>query len=75
MNSVSTDGFNVLDKFFESVNDYLAPNGEIYLGFSNKDSESLRHLENLMKKYKVSVITHQYVGSSADYRLYKICLN
>ena len=72
MNSVSTDGFNVLDKFFESVGDYLQPNGKIYLGFSNKDAQSLEHLEGLMKKYKVSIINHEYIGSSADYRLYQI---
>jgi release factor glutamine methyltransferase len=74
MNAVSTDSFNVLDKFFENVGDYLLPGGKIYLGFSNKDQRSLEHLEGLMKKYKVSLITHEYVGSSADYRLYSITL-
>lgn len=74
MNSVSTDGFNVLDKFFEGVEDYLKPEGMIYLGFSNKDQESLDHLEGLMKKYKVTMIAHEYEGSTADYRLYEIKL-
>ena len=72
MNSVSTDGFNVLDKFFEGIDDYLLPWGKVYLGFSNKDPLSLEHLEKLMKKYAVELINHSYSGSSADYRLYSI---
>ena len=74
MNSVSTDGFKVLDQFFEGVRDYLQPNGKIYLGFSNKDQESLDHLEYLMKDFKVLLITHEYVGSSADWRFYEISI-
>lgn len=74
MNSVSTDGFNVLDKFFENVTNYLLPDGKIYLGFSNKDVESLAHLEELMKRYRTKMIAHEYVGSIADYRLYEISL-
>jgi uncharacterized protein (TIGR00730 family) len=70
MNSVSTDAFNVLDKFFEGVDNYLLPGGKIYLGFSNKDQESLDHLKGLMAKYKVTMIAHEYEGSSADYQLY-----
>ena len=72
MNSVSTDGFAVLDDFFAAVGDHLLPGGKIYLGFSNKDEESLVHLEDLMKQYHVALLTHAYVGSSADYRLYEI---
>ncbi len=74
MNSVSTDGFKVLDQFFEGVRDYLQPNGKIYLGFSNKDQESLDHLEYLMKDFKVLLITHEYVESSADWRFYEISI-
>ena len=72
MNSVSTDGFNVLDKFFEEVDVYLKPEGCVYLGFSNKDLLSLEHLEGLLEKYTVSMVAHEYKNSSADYRLYKI---
>ncbi|PIR84376.1 hypothetical protein COU16_02180 [Candidatus Kaiserbacteria bacterium CG10_big_fil_rev_8_21_14_0_10_47_16] len=72
MNSVSTDGFNVLDRFFENVEEYLKPQGRIYLGFSNKDKNSLTHLDKLTKKYDVSIVAHEFVGSSADYRLYDI---
>lgn len=75
MNSVSTDGFNVLDKFFVGVEEYLQPGGMVYLGFSNKDQSSLDHLEALMKKYKVSMVNHSYADSSADYRLYSISFN
>jgi len=74
MNSVSTDGFNVLDKFFENVKDYLKPDGKIYLGFSNKDQKSLEHLETLMRDYQVKMVTHEYIDSVADYRLYEIKL-
>lgn len=74
MNSVSTDGYDVLDRFFEGVEDYLNPDGRVYLGFSNKDQNSLVHLEGLMKKYDVSMVAHEYVGSMADYRLYQIKL-
>ena len=72
MNSVSTDGFDVLNKFFEGLDDHLSSDGKVYLGFSNKDPESLKHLEELMKAYKVAIITHEYIGSGADYRLYEI---
>lgn len=72
MNCVSTDGFNVLDKFFESVATHLKPGGCVYLGFSNKDTLSLEHLEGLMQKYSVTLVAHEYQGSTADYRLYKI---
>lgn len=72
MNSVSTDGLNVLDKFFENIDSYLLPDGKVYLGFSNKDRDSLTHLEGLMNKYKVSIVAHEYEDSSADYRLYQI---
>lgn len=75
MNSVSTDGFNVLDKFFENLDYYLHPDGKVYLGFSNKDPQSLTHLEILMEKYTVSLVTHMYKDSSADYRLYSISLS
>ncbi len=74
MNSVSTDGYNVLDKFFGNIDNYLLPDGKAYLGFSNKDKESLAHLEGLMTKYRVSMIAHEYEGSVADYRLYEINL-
>lgn len=75
MNSVSTDDLDALTSFFEEVESHLKPAGKIYLGFSNKDQKSLSYLEDQMKKYKVSVIAHEYVGSMADYRLYKIELN
>lgn len=74
MNSVSTDGFNVLDKFFDGVENYLKPGGKVYLGFSNKDETSLEHLEVLMDKFNVATIAHEYVGSMADYRLYEITI-
>ena len=72
MNCVSTNGYEVLDLFFGDVDNYLKPKGKIYLGFSNKDMSSLKHLEVLMKKYKVKMITHEFKGSKADYRLYEI---
>lgn len=72
MNCVSTDGFNVLDGFFEKVDNYLKPEGAVYLGFSNKDIVSLKHLEELMEKYIVTMVAHEYKDSMADYRLYKI---
>lgn len=72
MNSVSTDGFNVLDKFFEGVENHLEPGGMIYLGFSNKDQISLKYLERLMQTLNVAIVTHDYVGSTADYRLYEL---
>jgi release factor glutamine methyltransferase len=74
MNCVSTDGFSVLDSFFENVSNYIKPDGFIYLGFSNKDTLSLVRLENELKKYTVKLLAHEYKGSSADYRLYKIML-
>ncbi len=74
MHCVSTDGFNVLDEFFSKVENYLNTNGKILLGFSNKDLESLKHLEQLMKRYNTKIISHEYEGSSADYRLYEISL-
>lgn len=74
MNSVSTDGFNVLNLFFKDVVSYLNPEGSVYLGFSNKDKLSLKHLEGLMKKYKVTMVAHEYKNSQADYRLYKITI-
>lgn len=74
MNCVSTDGFYVLDKFFTEVENYLNPDGKIYLGFSNKDLQSLTHLEELLKNFVVKIVAHKYKNSSADYRLYEITL-
>lgn len=74
MNCVSTDGFYVLNEFFKKIKTYLKPNGEIYLGFSNKDLKSLEHLEILMSKFNFEMICHEYKNSDADYRLYKITL-
>jgi len=75
MHCVSTNGFEVLDKFFNEFENYLNPNGMVYLGFSNKDKDSLKHLELLMKKYNTKLIAHEYKGSKADYLLYQIKLN
>jgi methylase of polypeptide subunit release factors len=72
MNCVSTDGFYVLNEFFEKIRMYLKPDGVIYLGFSNKDPKSLTHLETLISKYPSEIISHEYKNSDADYRLYKI---
>lgn len=74
MNSVSTDDFNVLDKFFKNLNDHLNPEGKVYLGFSNKDMKALEYLEKLMTTYQVKMVLNEYAGSIADYRLYEIML-
>jgi 16S rRNA G1207 methylase RsmC len=60
MNCVSTDGFK--------------PHGKIYLGFSNKDPESLAHLEEQFKNFEVKMVTHLYQDTVADYRLYQLTI-
>lgn len=75
MNSVSTDNFNVLNKFFEEAERYLKPDGVVYLGFSNKDPKSLAHLEKLIEsKFDSEMVAHEYKDTMADYRLYGLRL-
>ncbi len=64
----------VLDKFLSNVPQYLAKDGKIILGFSNKDPESLAYLEELIERKgytcKLIVLTNQ--DTAADNRIYSL---
>ena len=66
----------VVDRFFSSAKDYLAPNGVIYLTFSNKDPEHLQFLEESLTKYgykwELQFIKNR--NAVADTRIYKVTI-
>jgi len=71
-----TDKLSVLDNFFKEVPHYLKDDGEILLGFSNKDQESLEKLERLMNanNLQVKMIERKNEDTAADNRIYRIVL-
>lgn len=68
------DTESVIVKFLESAKEYLAPNGVIYIGFSNKDSEALALLEDtlLEKHYAFQIVQSINTDTIADNRIYKV---
>ncbi len=66
----------VLEKFLKRAKYYLAPKGEIILGFSNKDPENLKYLEECLTKYNYNfeLKWHENQNTYADNRVYKITL-
>ena len=64
----------VLDKFLMRAKDFLAPNGEILIGFSSKDKENNEFLKKAMTKYgfewKVESVLN--TSTAADNILYKL---
>ena len=68
------DEESVLVKFLSSAHEYLIPDGVIYIGFSNKDKESLVLLEETLveKKYAFEIVTLKNSDTVADNRIYKI---
>ena len=61
-------------KFLSTAKEYLAKDGVIYLGFSNKDLDSLRLLEDTLqaKKYAFEIVTLINSDTVADNRVYKV---
>lgn len=66
----------VLEKFLKRAKYYLAPKGEIILGFSNKDPESLKFLEETLDKYdyNYAIKWQKNTETAADNRIYLITL-
>ena len=64
----------VIDRFLRSAKDYLAPDGVIYLTFSNKDQEHLQFLEDSLTKYgykwELKLIKNR--DAISDTRIYRI---
>lgn len=67
-----TDSLNVINGFFGNVDRFLAKDGYILLGFSNKDPEALAYLESFFAGYQVETIVHKYADSKADNIIYKL---
>jgi len=69
-----SDSDSVLVKFLEVAREYLATNGRIHIGFSNKDSEALRLLETSLTEYgyKWKLKSLKHTETLADNRLYEI---
>jgi uncharacterized protein (TIGR00730 family) len=65
---------SVLVKFLKNAKRYLAPNGVIYIGFSNKDKEALALLESSLKEnnYSFEMVDLENTDTVADNRIYKI---
>ncbi len=68
------DEESVLVKFLSTAKEYLAKDGVIYLGFSNKDLDSLHLLETTLteKNYTFDIAEITNTETVADTRIYKI---
>jgi 16S rRNA G1207 methylase RsmC len=65
---------NILVRFLEPAKEYLAPDGVIYIGFSNKDKQNLALLETSLEKYDYifELVEQQNSETIADNRIYKV---
>ncbi len=65
---------SVLVKFLKVAKEYLAPEGIIYIGFSNKDKEALDLLERSLKKYGYAfeMVKLENSETIADNRIYTV---
>lgn len=65
---------SVLVKFLQVAREYLAPEGLIYIGFSNKDKEALELLENSLHAYGYTfeMVELENAETIADNRIYKV---
>ncbi len=65
---------SVLVKFLQNAKEYLAVEGVIYIGFSNKDEAALSLLERSLRKYeyKFEIIDIENSETIADNRIYKL---
>ncbi len=64
----------MLYRFLENAKKYLAPDGVVYLGFSNKDPGALQLLEDGLAElgYEWVTETHENKTAVADNRVYKM---
>ena len=71
-----SDSESVLVKFLEVAKDYLAPEGVIYIGFSNKDADALNLLEKTLKDklYTYEILELENPETIADNRIYKVSI-
>ncbi len=65
---------SVLVNFLKVAKEYLASDGVIYIGFSNKDRDSLKLLEDSLKEnnYSFEIIMLENSETVADNRIYKV---
>lgn len=65
---------SVLVKFLNVTKEYLAPDGVIYIGFSNKDRDALKILEDSLgeNNYTFELVDLKNTDTVADNRIYRI---
>lgn len=71
-----SDEESVLVKFLQNAKDFLVPDGIIYIGFSNKDTDALNLLEGSLKEYGYTfeMVELENSDTVADNRIYKVSI-